>query len=121
MQRGGPPLQILSPPAKGLLSLLAPNQHPRLQEALNISHFLNCKSHLVVVITRLLNTYLCNNRNMDYLRLHMVPQDTGIVDLSLCVVAHPLGGKDSNITYLYHTQDNVLGRDRGRLFAQHHH
>ena len=76
----------------------------------------------MVVITRLLlNTYLRNNRNTDYLRLHMVPQDTGIVDLSLCIVAHPLGGKDSNITYLYHTQDNVLGQDRGCLFVQHHH
>ena len=120
-------MQIRSPPPPGPAHPYSPlrNQSipaPRLQEALNISHFLNCKSHLVVVITRLLlNTYLRNNRNTDYLRLHMVPQDTGIVDLSLCVVAHPLGGKDSNITYLYHTQDNVLGRDRGRLFAQHHH
>ena len=76
---------------------------------------------MVVITHLLLNTYLRNNHNTDYLRLHMVPQDTGIVDLSLCVVAHPLGGKDSNITYLYHTQDNVLGRDRGRLFVQHHH
>ena len=50
----------------------------------------------------------------------MVPQDTGIVDLSLCVVAHPLGGNDSNITYLYHMQDNVLGQDRGHLFVQRH-
>ena len=101
---------------------LKPNlcRHPRLQEALNIS-LLNCKDHQAVVVTRLLlNTYLRNNYSMDYLRLHMVPQDMGIVDLSLCVVAHPLGGKDSNITYLYHTQDNVLGRDRGRLFVQRH-
>ena len=76
---------------------------------------------MVVITHLLLNTYLHNNCNTDYLCLHMVPQDTGIVDLSLCVVAHPLGGMDSNITYLYYTQDNVLGRDRGRLFAQHHH
>ena len=75
----------------------------------------------MVVITRLLlNTYLRNNYSMDYLRLHMDPQDTGTVDLSLCVVAHPLGGKDSNITHLHRTQDNVLGRDRGRLFVQRH-
>ena len=76
---------------------------------------------MVVITCLLLNTYLHNNCNMDYLHLHMVPQDMGIVDLSLCIVAHPLGGKDSNITYLYHTQDNVLGQDRGCLFVQHHH
>ena len=76
---------------------------------------------MVVITCLLLNTYLHNNCNTDYLYLYMVPQNIGIVDLSLCIVVHPLGGKDSNITYLYHTQDNMLGQDRGRLFAQHHH